>query len=31
VRTRGEKLDVEYLKTAAETLSVADLLLKALG
>jgi hypothetical protein len=31
VRTRGEKLDVEYLKTAAEKLSVADLLSKALG
>jgi hypothetical protein len=31
VRTRGPKLDVEYLKMAAEKLSVADLLSKALG
>jgi hypothetical protein len=31
VRTRGENLDLEYLKMAAEKLSVADLLSKALG
>ena len=31
VRTRGQNLDVEYLKMAAEKLSVADLLSKALG
>jgi len=31
VRTRGQNLDAEYLKTAAEKLSVTDLLAKALG
>jgi hypothetical protein len=31
VRTRGKHLDVEYLKMAAEKLSVADLLSNALG